>query len=42
MVESEYILPDIQETLGVPVLSFAETDDFPAFYSVHSGFKVYI
>lgn len=29
-----------QETLGVPVLSYAETDDFPAFYSRCSGFKV--
>ncbi|OCH96089.1 indigoidine synthase A-like protein [Obba rivulosa] len=27
------------ETLGVPVLSYADTDDFPAFYSRHSGFK---
>ncbi|KAI0961648.1 hypothetical protein AcV7_000695 [Taiwanofungus camphoratus] len=27
------------ETLGVPVLSYAETDDFPAFYSRCSGFK---
>ena len=29
-----------QETLGVPVVSFADTDDFPAFYSRRSGFKV--
>lgn len=29
-----------QETLGVPVLSYSKTDDFPAFYTAHSGFKV--
>ena len=28
-----------QETLGVPVVSYSETDDFPAFYSRKSGFK---
>ncbi|KAH9837205.1 indigoidine synthase A-like protein [Rhodofomes roseus] len=27
------------ETLGVPVVSYAKTDDFPAFYSRRSGFK---
>ncbi|KAH9950400.1 indigoidine synthase A-like protein [Amylocystis lapponica] len=27
------------ETLGVPVVSYAETYDFPAFYSRRSGFK---
>ncbi|KAH7916565.1 Indigoidine synthase A like protein-domain-containing protein [Hygrophoropsis aurantiaca] len=27
------------ETLGVPVLSYAETNDFPAFYTRKSGFK---
>ncbi|EPQ60620.1 hypothetical protein GLOTRDRAFT_68417 [Gloeophyllum trabeum ATCC 11539] len=27
------------ETLGVPVLTYGETDDFPAFYSPASGFK---
>ncbi|CDO71636.1 hypothetical protein BN946_scf184911.g106 [Trametes cinnabarina] len=27
------------ETLGVPVVSYGPTDDFPAFYSRHSGFK---
>ncbi|KIP11376.1 hypothetical protein PHLGIDRAFT_472924 [Phlebiopsis gigantea 11061_1 CR5-6] len=27
------------ETLGVPVVSYSETDDFPAFYSRKSGFK---
>jgi pseudouridine-5'-phosphate glycosidase/pseudouridine kinase len=29
-----------QETLGVPVVTFGETQDFPAFYSPSSGFKV--
>ncbi|KAI0639484.1 indigoidine synthase A-like protein [Trametes polyzona] len=27
------------ETLGVPVISYGPTDDFPAFYSRRSGFK---
>ncbi|KAH9937007.1 indigoidine synthase A-like protein [Fomitopsis serialis] len=27
------------ETLGVPVLSYGDTNDFPAFYSRRSGFK---
>ncbi|KAF9237314.1 indigoidine synthase A-like protein [Melanogaster broomeanus] len=27
------------ETLGVPVVSYAESDDFPAFYTRKSGFK---
>ncbi|KZT02641.1 indigoidine synthase A-like protein [Laetiporus sulphureus 93-53] len=27
------------ETLGVPVVSYAETNDFPAFYTRKSGFK---
>ncbi|KAH7925213.1 hypothetical protein BV22DRAFT_1195370 [Leucogyrophana mollusca] len=27
------------ETLGVPVLSYAETNDFPAFYTRRSGYK---
>ncbi|KAG8219765.1 hypothetical protein J3R82DRAFT_737 [Butyriboletus roseoflavus] len=27
------------ETLGVPVISYAESNDFPAFYSRKSGFK---
>lgn len=27
------------ETLGVPVISYGPTEDFPAFYSRHSGFK---
>jgi pseudouridine-5'-phosphate glycosidase/pseudouridine kinase len=30
----------MQETLGVPVLSYAKTNDFPAFYTARSGFKV--
>jgi len=29
-----------QETLGVPVVTYGETHDFPAFYSPRSGFKV--
>jgi hypothetical protein len=29
-----------QETLGVPVVTYGETQDFPAFYSPSSGFKV--
>jgi pseudouridine-5'-phosphate glycosidase/pseudouridine kinase len=29
-----------QETLGVPVVTYGETQDFPAFYSPTSGFKV--
>ena len=29
-----------QETLGVPVVTYGETPDFPAFYSPTSGFKV--
>ncbi|TFY67141.1 hypothetical protein EVJ58_g1812 [Rhodofomes roseus] len=32
-------LAGIKETLGVPVVSYAKTDDFPAFYSRRSGFK---
>lgn len=30
----------MQETLGVPVISYADSNDFPAFYSRKSGFKV--
>lgn len=30
----------IQETLGVPVVSYSPTYDFPAFYSRRSGFMV--
>ena len=29
-----------KETLGVPVVTYGRTDDFPAFYSPKSGFKV--
>ena len=29
-----------QETLGIPVVTYGETQDFPAFYSPSSGFKV--
>ena len=29
-----------QETLGVPVVTYGESQDFPAFYSPSSGFKV--
>jgi pseudouridylate synthase / pseudouridine kinase len=29
-----------QETLGVPVVTYGETQDFPAFYSPSSGYKV--
>jgi pseudouridine-5'-phosphate glycosidase len=29
-----------QETLGVPVVSYAETNDFPAFYTRRSGLQV--
>jgi pseudouridine-5'-phosphate glycosidase/pseudouridine kinase len=29
-----------QETFGVPVVTYGETQDFPAFYSPCSGFKV--
>jgi len=28
-----------QETLGVPVVTYGETEDFPAFYSPSSGFR---
>jgi pseudouridine-5'-phosphate glycosidase len=30
----------LKETLGVPVLSYAKTKDFPNFFSPRSGFKV--
>jgi len=30
----------MKETLGVPVVTYGQTDDFPAFYSPKSGFKV--
>jgi pseudouridylate synthase / pseudouridine kinase len=29
-----------QETLGIPVVTYGETQDFPAFYSPSSGFSV--
>ena len=29
-----------QETLGVPVVTYGETHDFPAFYTPSSGYKV--
>ncbi|KAF7985334.1 hypothetical protein HWV62_6535 [Athelia sp. TMB] len=31
--------PYEQETLGVPVISYSKTNDFPAFFSTKSGFK---
>jgi pseudouridylate synthase / pseudouridine kinase len=40
---TELSLPGIyalQETLGVPVVSYAESNDFPAFYTRKSGSKV--
>ena len=30
----------MQETLGVPVVTYGENQDFPAFFSPSSGFKV--
>jgi len=35
-----FIIQLEQETLGVPVVTYGETQDFPAFYSPTSGFKV--
>ena len=35
-----FIIQVEQETLGVPVVTYGETQDFPAFYSPASGFKV--
>jgi pseudouridine-5'-phosphate glycosidase/pseudouridine kinase len=35
-----FIIQLEQETLGVPVVTYGETQDFPAFYSPSSGFKV--
>jgi len=29
-----------QETLGVPVVTYGESHNFPAFYSPNSGYKV--
>ncbi len=37
---SFFIIQHEQETLGVPVVTYGETQDFPAFYSPSSGFKV--
>lgn len=34
------VLSVLQETFGVPVVSYSDTDEFPAFYSRKSGFKV--
>ncbi|KAJ2928855.1 hypothetical protein H1R20_g8160, partial [Candolleomyces eurysporus] len=31
---------EYMETLGVPVVAYSETNDFPAFFSTKSGFKV--
>jgi len=35
-----FIIQYEQETLGVPVVTYGETQYFPAFYSPSSGFKV--
>lgn len=38
--KSRWILfSTLQETQGVCVCTFGDTDDFPAFYTVKSGFK---
>ena len=37
---SSFVIQHEQETLGVPVVTYGETQDFPAFYSPSSGFKV--
>jgi pseudouridylate synthase / pseudouridine kinase len=37
---SSFVIQHKQETLGVPVVTYGETQDFPAFYSPSSGFKV--
>jgi pseudouridylate synthase / pseudouridine kinase len=37
---SSFLVQYEQETLGVPVVTYGETQDFPAFYSPSSGFKV--
>ena len=37
---SSFLIQYEQETLGVPVVTYGETQDFPAFYSPSSGFKV--
>ena len=35
-----FVIQHEQETLGVPVVTYGESQDFPAFYSPSSGFKV--
>lgn len=37
---SSFVIQREQETLGVPVVTYGKTQDFPAFYSPSSGFKV--
>jgi pseudouridine-5'-phosphate glycosidase len=37
---ADFCSPELQETLGVNVTTIGETNDFPAFYSPKSGFKV--
>lgn len=37
---SSFVIQYEQETLGVPVITYGETQDFPAFYTPSSGFKV--
>ena len=37
---SSFFIHHKQETLGVPVVTYGETQDFPAFYTPDSGFKV--
>lgn len=37
---SSFFIYHKQETLGVPVVTYGETQDFPAFYTPNSGFKV--
>lgn len=37
---SSFVIQCEQETLGVPVITYGETQDFPAFYTPSSGFKV--
>ena len=39
---SSIVIQYEQETLGVPVVTYGETQDFPAFYSPSSGFKVWL
>jgi pseudouridine-5'-phosphate glycosidase len=40
MDRRSFVIQYEQETLGVPVVTYGETQDFPAFYSPSSGFKV--